>query len=201
MLQVHDHAALRLRWSIFVEPQCLPAPGGVRPHRHSVDFSGRRRRSSSVWRSVAPLVNLCRGISRSAAQQLKLRSSASSRVRAAGRDRSSSASLIRGQGPLRVAPQPRPIWDDKALRALARIGNNLNQIARELHRRERQGVSPDEITALDRALLQVITLTLSGPEAARQLFALGLSRVMAQVPVPPQHGPSAPTDVAPTQGP
>ena len=111
---------------------------------------------------------------------------------ATGKDRSEIIrALIKGGAALRPAPPARPVWDQRALTALARISNNINQIARELHRRERQGVTPDEFGALDKALLQVVVITMAGPEAAREVMIEGLSAFMARTNVQRYRGPSA----------
>jgi hypothetical protein len=100
--------------------------------------------------------------------------------------------LIRGAPNLKPLQPRRPLWDQKALTELARIGNNVNQIARELHRRDRQGVAAEEFAALDRALLQLVMVTMAGPEAAKQVMVEGLSAFMSRTSVQRMRGPSEP---------
>lgn len=80
-----------------------------------------------------------------------------------------------------VAPPP-TTFDAQALKHLAQIGNNVNQIARELHRRVRQGVTPEEFETLDRALLAVIRLTMKGGDALADSIHIGLTQVLATKP-------------------
>jgi len=64
--------------------------------------------------------------------------------------------LIRGAKLVRPPKAPPPIWDQKVLAALTRIGHNINQIARELHAHIRQGVDPEEFELIHKELLAVI---------------------------------------------
>ena len=82
------------------------------------------------------------------------------------------------QPALKAAPPARPVFDAQALKALAQIGNNVNQIARELHGRLRQEVSAHEIESIDRALLAVIRMTLQGREKAGETLSIGLSKIL-----------------------
>lgn len=115
-------------------------------------------------------------------------------VEATGRSASDVIrSLIRGGPALRPASPRKSIWDQKALAELARIGNNINQIARELNRRERMGVDATELERLDKALLQVVMVTMAGPEAAKQVILDGLTRFMESAQVGRFRGPTEPT--------
>lgn len=113
---------------------------------------------------------------------------------ATGRSASEVLRSLLHRGELRAVSPPRPIWDQKALVALGRIGTNINQIARELNTRDRQGVSKEEIAAIDRSLLQVVAVTLSGSDAARMLFSVRLTTFMAAMNVSRPKGPSEPAD-------
>ncbi len=82
------------------------------------------------------------------------------------------------QPPLTPAPAAQSVFDAQALKALAQIGNNINQIARELHGKQRLGVEAREFQQLDRALLAVVRMTLSGREKAQESLHLSLTQVL-----------------------
>lgn len=97
--------------------------------------------------------------------------------------------LLSEQPALKPAPPPRSLFDNKALAELAKIGSNINQIARELNRLDRQAVTAVEFQQLDRALMQVAGLVFIGAEKASQLAAEGLTDFMPYVRIPPAMGP------------
>jgi len=75
-------------------------------------------------------------------------------------------------------PAPKPplsYWNKEAIRALGKIGTNINQIARELNRHERQGVDPAEFQKIDLALMEIIAETFGSQEEAHFLSKTGLT--------------------------
>lgn len=96
--------------------------------------------------------------------------------------RLSNRSLLVRRAILGLPPPepPRPamtVWDERAVAALGRIGNNINQIARRMHQDPSAAITPAEFEIIDRALLQVVTFTLGLDPKDKTIERLGLSQV------------------------
>lgn len=102
----------------------------------------------------------------------------------AGSGASDRSDLIRSLVAKGRVPKPPPPKGPAAVdlhfvAQLRKIGTNLNQIARELNARVRQGVEPEEIQAIDRALARLAVAILKGPEATQAFVREGISALGA----------------------